>query len=36
MNEGKPVGKNEYVRYLEFNAVFNGDPVELLEESRPT
>ena len=33
MNAGKPVGKNEYVRYLEVNAVFNGKPVELLEES---
>jgi len=35
MNIGKPVGKNkEYGRGdVEVNAVFNGEPVELLEES---
>ena len=35
MNVGKPVGKNtEYGRGdVEVNAVFNGEPVELLEES---
>ena len=40
MNVGKPVGKNEEygkcfqnVCYFEVNAVFNREPVELLEES---
>jgi len=35
MNVGKLVGKNEEyaVCYFEVNAVFNGEPVELLEES---
>ena len=40
MNVGKPVGKHkEYtegdVGYFEVSAVFNGEPVELLEESKP-
>ena len=34
MNVGKPVGNNEeYVCYFEVDAVFNREPVELLEES---
>jgi len=34
MNVGKLVGKNEeYGKYFEVNAVFNGEPVELLEET---
>jgi len=37
MNVGKPVGRMKStesdVGYFEVNAVFNGEPVELLEES---